>query len=117
MINKILIIDDDPAIVDAMQMVLTMEGYVCESMTEFDSIKAIEQRAPDIILLDLWMSSVDGRAVCRTIKSNNNTRDINVIIVSADRDIYKHAAHAGADDYLEKPFDIHTLLDKVRKFE
>ncbi|MBI4136739.1 response regulator transcription factor [Candidatus Roizmanbacteria bacterium] len=116
MSKKVLIIDDDQAIVDALYMILQMEGYVCESASEYVSMDEIKTIHPDVVLLDIWMSGVDGRYICRQLKSNKITKDITVIIVSADKDIRTLAKEARADDFLEKPFDLTSLLKKVKKY-
>lgn len=110
---KILVADDDPAIVDAVQMVLEDEGYQVETTVDGTTEKRVDEGRPDLILLDIWMSGVDGRDICRRLKAKEETAGIPVIMVSANRDTEALARECGANDFLPKPFDIDVLLEKV----
>ena len=111
--KKLLLADDDEAIVDATTIMLEMMGY--EVMQTLDGSKVIDivKNSPDLILLDIWMSGIDGRDVCKELKSNPETKDIPVLMISASRDIRQSALEAGANDFLEKPFEMNDLLAKV----
>ncbi len=113
--KRIMVADDDAAIVDATQMMLELEGY--EVMTIVDGRKVLELKAdlPDLLLLDIWMSGINGQEICKQLKSQEITRHIPIIIVSASQDIQKAALAAGANDFLAKPFDMDDLLRKVEK--
>lgn len=112
--KKILIADDDPGILDALTLMFELEGFeVASSLTGF-SIDDIEKYHPDIILLDIWMSGQDGRDMCRAFKSHETTRRIPVLLISASRDIRKSALDSGADDFLEKPFEMTKLLEVIQ---
>ena len=114
MINKkIFIADDDEAIVDATVMMLEVMGYDVQYTLDGNAVPDAMANKPDLLLLDIWMSGVDGRDICRQIKSNPETSSIPVIMVSASRDIAQSALDAGADGFLEKPFDMNNLLDKI----
>lgn len=71
---KILVIDDDSAIVDATKMILELEGYLVQGQTEGHSIKKIIEYKPDLIFLDLWLSNMDGRQFCQKLKANPETK-------------------------------------------
>ncbi len=114
--NKILVADDDPAIVDAMEMILEMEGYDVNSTVDGGTIYTIDKAfLPDLVLLDIWMSGHDGRDICRYLKANTSTQHIPVIMISASRDIVQSAKEAGADAFLAKPFEVDNLLETVKK--
>lgn len=113
MLKKILIADDDPAIVDALQYILIDAGFDVESTVYGEQVKKMVQNQPDLLLLDVQMSDYDGRQICRAIKRQNDTRDIPVIMFSAKKGMEKSTKEAGANDFLEKPFDMQDLLDKV----
>jgi len=114
MVNKkIFIADDDEAIVDATVMMLEVMGYDVQYTLDGNAVPDAMANKPDLLLLDIWMSGVDGRDICRQIKSNPETSNIPVIMVSASRDIAQSALDAGADGFLEKPFDMNNLLDKI----
>lgn len=119
MINRkrILVADDDPAILDAIKIMLEeIGGY--EVITTEDGHSVLEMERddlPDLLLLDLWMSGINGKKICQTLKGNVTTRNLPIIIFSANRDIHDIATSAGADDYISKPFNMRDLLEKVRK--
>jgi CheY-like chemotaxis protein len=71
------------------------------------------ERQPDLLLLDIWMSGLDGREICKALKLQDHTKHIPIILVSANRDTEQIAHDAGADDFLNKPFDMDDLLRKV----
>jgi len=111
--KKIFIADDDEAIVDATVMMLEVMGYDVQHTLDGNAVPDAMANKPDLLLLDIWMSGVDGRDICRQLKSNPETRSIPVLMVSASRDIAQSALDAGADGFLEKPFDMNNLLDKI----
>jgi CheY-like chemotaxis protein len=114
--KKILAADDDEEILDVLSIILGSEGYDVTTLVNADEVMAISGDLPDLILLDIWMSGVDGRQICGLLKSRRDTRHIPVILVSANSDIIDIAKDAGADDFICKPFDMHELLVKVAKY-
>jgi CheY-like chemotaxis protein len=113
--KKVLIADDDPAILDALQLMLEDEGYDVRTSENGESIKQLKD-FPDVLLLDIWMSGIDGRDICKALKSSEETKHIPVIMISANRDTEQIAREAGADDFLTKPFEMDQLLEKVKKY-
>lgn len=114
--KKILITDDDEGVQDIFKLIFERAGYdVCvygEAVTILEN-KFIN---PDLFLLDRQLSGQDGLQVCKFLKTQSSTKDIPVIIVSATPGIGKLAAQAGADDFIEKPFQIKDLLRLVEKW-
>lgn len=113
--KKILIADDDDAIVDALEIMFNLEDFEVKSTKDGEAIYKIKEEYPDIVLLDIWMSGMDGRDICKYLKKNSETKQIPVIMISASKDVEKSAKDAGADDFVAKPFDIDDLLAKVKK--
>lgn len=113
---KILVADDDPSILEVLDLMLTDEGYVVTKANDGEAIYKMEHDFPDLVLLDIWMSGMDGRDICKFIKSNKDMKHIPVIMVSANKDIAKIAHEAGADDFLAKPFEMEELFTKVREY-
>jgi len=113
--KKILIVEDDLAIVDSIQLLLESEGYNVHAITDADKVTSIKDICPDVILLDIWMSGQDGRNTAKYLKSQNETKTIPIIMVSASKDIEKSAKDSGADDFIAKPFDMEALLSKITK--
>ena len=73
-IKKIMIIDDDEGILDAISMMLQYKGYEVSSSTNGNIIFTMEAGLPDLLLLDIWMSGIDGRNICRQLKQKESTR-------------------------------------------
>jgi len=113
--KKIMIADDDPGIVDAIEAILEFEGYQVTTTTDGADVLDLKDDLPDLLLLDIWMSGEDGRDICKKMKQLEATRNIPVIMISASRDIKNSAMAAGADDFVAKPFEINELLDKIKR--
>jgi len=112
--KTVMIADDDPGIVDAIEMLLEFEGYNVRSTFTGSDVLAMEDNLPDVLLLDIWMSGEDGRDICKQLKENERTSHLPVIMISASRDIRQSAIDAGANDFLAKPFEMNELLDKIK---
>lgn len=112
--KRILIADDDPGIVDAVEMMLDFHGYQVSSTYDGNEVLKLKE-FPDVLLLDIWMSGCDGRDICKELKANESTRHIPVLMVSASKDIAQSAIQSGADDFLAKPFEMDELLSKLEK--
>lgn len=115
MVTRVLVADDDPAILDAIQLMLSLEGYQVDTTVDGETLYKMEKDFPDVLLLDIWMSGQDGRELCKYLKKNPHTKSIPIIMISASRDVELSAKEAGAEDFLAKPFDMDELYEKVRK--
>jgi CheY-like chemotaxis protein len=114
-IKKVLVADDDPAILDVMRMMLEFEGYEVATTLNGATILQMETEMPDLLLLDIWMSGTDGRDICRKLKQSEKTNKIPIVLVSASKDIERSAFEAGANDFIAKPFEMNELLQKIEK--
>lgn len=112
---RILIADDDQAILDATRLILEYEGYEVITASDGDTVQKIYGELPDIILLDIWLSGEDGSEIARYLKKQDRTRHIPIILFSANRNIEELAQKAGVEDTLVKPFDLTDLLRKIQK--
>ncbi len=112
--KRITVADDDSGILDAVGMMLEMEGYDVNTTLNGNTVLT-QTELPDVYILDIWMSGSDGRELCKKLKSEEKTKDIPVILISASNDLKRSAETAGADDFLAKPFEIDALLQKVAK--
>jgi len=114
---RILIVDDDLAIVKVMQNYLIRSGfYTFAAFDGEEALKKVEEVSPDLIVLDVMMPKLDGYEVCKILKENDKTRFIPIIMVTAfgeKRNKIK-GIEIGADDFLTKPLDVDELLAKVR---
>ncbi len=116
MSQKILVVDDDPAIGDVLQLILKEEGYEVEIQTDGRSVWQIQAPFPGLLLLDIRLSGMDGRTICRHLKSQESTRQIPIIIISATKGAQQIASEAGADDFIAKPFELRDMLAMVTKY-
>jgi two-component system response regulator MprA len=112
---RVLVVDDDRAVREALRRVLTLAGY--EVQTADGGTAAIElvvQAVPDAVVLDLGMPDVDGLEVCRRVRLLGNR--VPILILTARDEVSDRVAglDAGADDYLVKPFDVDELKARVR---
>jgi len=112
--KKIMIADDDAAILDSLSLMLEFEGYHVSSTLNGATVLSMAEQ-PDLLLLDIWMSGVDGRDICKKLKQQEATRHLPVVLISASNDIQGSAIEAGADDFLAKPFEMNDLLEKIEK--
>ena len=111
--TRVLIVEDDPNIVDLMRSNLAVRGF--DTLVSFDGSKTLallETEQPDMVLLDLMLPDVDGFELCRQIRERSS---VAIIVVSArggERDKVT-ALNMGADDYMTKPFGIEELLARI----
>lgn len=114
--KRILIVDDDEAILDAISIAITSEGYKVETLTEGDNTLArARDFKPNLILLDFLLSGKDGSEIVKDIKNDNTLKDVPVIIFSAHPSARETALGSGADEYLAKPFDIDHLFKLINR--
>ena len=113
----VLVVDDDPVIVNLLKVNFEMEGY--DVLTAADGEEGLERARtarPDAVVLDVMMPKMDGLQVAAALKADAATRDIPVLLVSAkaqSSDV--HAGREVANDYITKPFDPLDLLERVAK--
>lgn len=111
--RKIIIVDDDNGIQDVMRLLFTRMNYEVTIYPNSESVMELDFEPPDAFLLDKQLPGVNGLALCRFLKSHPLTRHVPVIILSATNHLDDQAIAAGADDYMEKPFRIKDLIEKV----
>ncbi len=114
--KKVLIIDDDSAILEALQLTFDSFGYKTNALAKGEeAINEAFKFKPDLIILDVLLSGIDGKVVCKNIKEDPKLKKIPIVMISAHPDVKKSALDAGANDFLEKPFDLDILIKKVEK--
>jgi len=114
--GKILVVDDEIYIVHILDFSLGMEGY--EVLTASDGEQALEtaqREQPDLIVLDIMMPKLDGYETCKLLKTDERTRQIPVILLSAKgrHTDQKIGYEVGADDYITKPFSPRKLVERI----
>jgi len=111
---SILIVDDEPEILRAVQAGLKAQGYVVQTATNGEeALRLASRSAPDLVILDLMMPGMDGLEVCRRLRA---WTDVPILVLSArSQERQKVAAlDLGADDYLTKPFGMDELTARIR---
>jgi len=114
--DTILIVDDEPANVYLLQLMLEEKYELITSDNGKDAVKQAEEKLPDLILLDIMMPRMDGLEVCKVLIGNEITKDIPIILVSAkiqDKDV-EAGLDMGAIDYIKKPVSEIELKARVR---
>ena len=117
--KKILIVEDDRDIRETITYALEQDGYEVISSENSRILKSLDKHAPDLILLDNWLtdwsSDANGQQLSRELKTDPATKHIPVILLSAVSNIAKIAEDGLADGYLKKPFDLDDLSAIVKK--
>lgn len=114
---KILIVEDDPDLVEVLTYNLRQHGY--EAVAAKDGSEGLRQAqlsVPDLIILDIMLPLIDGLEVCRRLRSDPATRDALVILLTAKSEETDQVIgfSFGADDYVTKPFSVKVLLERIR---
>lgn len=115
--NKVLIVDDEPAIRDMLRMALELDGNIClEAGSAIEAMPLIVDEKPDLILLDWMMPEVSGLELVRRLKRDDALKEIPVIMLTAKAEEQNAVSglDAGADDYISKPFRPRELLSRIR---
>ena len=110
MSKRILIFDDDVDILSICTYILEEQGCEVHTSPHCNNIDTtVRSIGPDVILMDNWIPDTGGVVATQTLKSQDDLKNIPVIYFSANNDIQTLAKQAGADTYLEKPFDLNEL--------
>lgn len=118
--KKIIVIEDDVKITNLLQIHLERQGYqVLSAHDGMSGYELIVKESPDLIITDLLLPHLHGFELCKKIKENSKLKHTPVILMTA---VYKKSKYKlegksyGADDFIEKPFDLPILLSKINKF-
>ena len=119
--KNILLVDDDPDFVDAVKVLVEAGGYICD--VAYDGKEALEKVAenkPDLIILDVMMPVMNGHETCNALKTNPETEDIPVILltavasrVSTSKYTHKDMLESEAEDYIPKPVEPEVLHQRI----
>ncbi len=111
---RILVVDDAPAIVDALRLLLEGAGYEVSITGEgAEVMHLIQDWHPDLILLDVWIPGINGQELCIQLKQQESLKRIPLLLMSAHHGLQKVSEQAGADGYLRKPFTKNVLLSTI----
>jgi two-component system, OmpR family, response regulator len=115
--RRILVVDDDPAIVEILQDVLERDGRfeVKVTNTGYEAGILTQSFNPDLLLLDYLLPDINGNIVCKTIRENSAFSHMKIIFVSGvvNPDEVEQLMKSGADDFIKKPFDVEKLIARI----
>ena len=109
-------VEDDKNIAHLLKVALSKQGYIVESFNDGESfIERFKEQKPNLILLDMMLPNIQGDEILKKIREDDENDDIQIIIVSANKMVMDKVdgLDLGADDYIEKPFDIMELISRV----
>ncbi len=116
--EKIILVDDDPSIVELFHDILEGRGYQVKTFQRgWEALQAVSRERPDLMILDIMMPRVNGYEVCQILKENPKTENIPVIFLTAlsHQEALRLAADGGADDFLVKPCTPDRLIRHVER--
>ncbi len=115
--QRILVVDDDPEIVELFVDVLERDGRfeVKTASTGYDAGIITQEFLPDLVILDYMLPDINGNVVCQTIRKNPNFEHIKIVIVSGvvNQDEINDLLKSGADEFVKKPFNIEKLIARI----
>jgi DNA-binding response OmpR family regulator len=113
--SKLLIVDDSAALLEVMKNILERNGYTVKTLNRAPDIyKEIGEFQPDLLILDIYLAGEDGREICKEIRNNVETKQICILVFSASPKTLEDYKSYSADDFIEKPFDITNLVEKIK---
>ena len=114
--KKILIIDDDTAILEALKLCLEDLDYEVKTIEKVESFdNFLSKNLPDLIILDYLLSGVDGKEIAKYLKNSKETKKIPIIMFSAHPFAKKELKGTGVEDFITKPFELDDLIAKIKK--
>lgn len=114
--KRIVVVDDQVAILEVVQLALEMAGYEVETSQTGACLQNMHQPFPDLILLDIFLEGEDGRNICRKLKADEETRHIPVILLSAHANGEQAIRDCSSDDFLAKPFHLDAFYRVISRY-
>ena len=113
--SKLLIVDDSAALLEVMKNILERNGYIVKTLNKTTGIfNEIREFQPDLLILDIYLAGEDGREISKEIKKNDETKYVCILVFSASPKTLEDYKSYYADDFIEKPFDITNLVEKIK---
>ena len=117
--HSVVVVDDDPEILELLQFNLQIRGYTVDSFSNGkEALDTIFDEEPDLVILDVIMPDLDGWEILKILRDHFNEHEIKILMLTAkstDRDKLIGKSILKADDYITKPFDLSDLLKTVKK--
>ncbi len=119
MSHSVLVVDDEPNIVMSLEFLMEQAGFEVRIAADGEAaLKAMQDKVPDLVLLDVMMPKRDGYDLCQMIRAKPEWKDVRIIMLTAKgREVEREKGMAlGADDYVTKPFSTRELVERVKTF-
>ena len=116
--EKILVVDDEPDLLELVRDTLEMAGYTVITASDGEEgLKSISEDSPDLVILDIKMPKIDGMEVLETVRKNPLLNELPIIMLTSlkGESMIKEAKEIGANDYIVKPFNQIDLLNRVKR--
>ena len=117
--KKILIVDDEQDIVESLKFVLETADYLCYcAYNGEDGLKLAKELMPDLIILDVMMPKINGYKISRLLKYDKKYQNFPILMITArsQEEDKLIGEETGADEYITKPFELDTVVDKVNQY-
>ena len=116
MAKRVLVLDDDIGVLEAIETALTYDGFEVKTLGRtYNIFKNIQDFNPDVLIVDLFLDGKNGAELCKEIKNNRETQDLPVIIISAYKTNIDLLRRVGCDHFIPKPFDLAELYQGISK--
>lgn len=113
--KTVLVIDDDPTILEGMAFVLREEGFRVHTWSVFD-MEHMREIKPDLVILDIFLQEQDGRTIAREIRADPQFRSMPIVMISAVPMTRESADKSGASSFIAKPFDLYAMIDTIHGY-
>ena len=115
--RKVLVVDDEPEIVEIITAGLLDDGRfeIKVAANGFDAGMMVKEYRPDLIVLDVNLPDINGKEVCHRVRADQNLEEVRIICISGEvmEDRIQELKLAGADDFVQKPFDVDALIERM----
>jgi two-component system phosphate regulon response regulator PhoB len=114
--TEILVVEDEPALRRFLELLLQRSGYAVRVAGDgVEALERVEERVPDLVLLDLMLPRMDGFEVCRRLRARQRTARVPILVLTAraTEEARRRSLEAGADEFIVKPYNPHDLLERI----
>lgn len=114
--KRILVVDDNKDILQVVQIILQIRGFEVKAIWRGEeTLQAVSDFSPDVVLLDVMLGAVNGIDICNQIKSNPDTKHTCIIMFSAHGKAEEILKQCPGDSFISKPFDVHSLTNTIEE--
>lgn len=112
--RKIVIVDDSEDLLEVLRFFLEEKGFTIETATNYAQlVSLVKSFSPDLVMLDIFLQHDDGREICKKLREHDSTKYVCILLFSAYTKVLAGFQEYGADGFIEKPFGLKALIDKI----